>query len=215
MRTDGAGALRIGDAGREVTLCGWVHRRRDYVVGALQRLGLPAPVAPDGAFYAYADCSRHSANSWDFCFDLMQRAQVAQAQPGFLDGLLQGMPGGMPALWGPAEQTQAVQAAQDWLMQNPGVVTPYDKTFGALLASPLMLSSSLADMAFGGGEAPASPGPSMPPGIVDQQFADRYGPALQRAQEPTEIGLGPAPGALPGMPRMDEKSFPKSWPRTV
>jgi aspartate/methionine/tyrosine aminotransferase len=34
-------------------------------------------VAPDGAFYAYADCSRHSASSWDFCFDLMRRAQVA------------------------------------------------------------------------------------------------------------------------------------------
>ena len=30
LRTDGAGALRIGDAGREVTLCGWVHRRRDH-----------------------------------------------------------------------------------------------------------------------------------------------------------------------------------------
>jgi aspartyl-tRNA synthetase len=30
LRTDGAGALRIGDAGREVSLCGWVHRRRDH-----------------------------------------------------------------------------------------------------------------------------------------------------------------------------------------
>ena len=30
LRTDGAGALRIGDAGREVILCGWVHRRRDH-----------------------------------------------------------------------------------------------------------------------------------------------------------------------------------------
>jgi aspartate/methionine/tyrosine aminotransferase len=54
-----------------------LHRRRDYVVGALQQLGLPTPVAPDGAFYAYVDCSRHSANSWDFCFDLMRRVQVA------------------------------------------------------------------------------------------------------------------------------------------
>jgi aspartate/methionine/tyrosine aminotransferase len=52
-------------------------RRRDYVVDALQRLGMPTPVAPDGAFYAYADCSRHSTSSWDFCFDLMRRAQVA------------------------------------------------------------------------------------------------------------------------------------------
>jgi aspartate/methionine/tyrosine aminotransferase len=54
-----------------------LRRRRDYVVDALQRLALPAPVTPDGAFYAYADCSAHSASSWDFCFDLMRRAQVA------------------------------------------------------------------------------------------------------------------------------------------
>jgi len=53
------------------------RRRRDYVVDALQRLRMPTPVAPDGAFYAYADCSQHSASSWDFCFDLMRRAQVA------------------------------------------------------------------------------------------------------------------------------------------
>jgi len=53
------------------------RQRRDYVVEALRRLDMPAPVAPDGAFYAYADCSRHSASSWDFCFDLMRRAQVA------------------------------------------------------------------------------------------------------------------------------------------
>jgi len=30
LRTDAAGTLRIGDAGREVALCGWVHRRRDH-----------------------------------------------------------------------------------------------------------------------------------------------------------------------------------------
>jgi aspartate/methionine/tyrosine aminotransferase len=53
------------------------RRRRDFVVDALQRLDMAAPVAPDGAFYAYADCSRHSPSSWDFCFDLMRRAQVA------------------------------------------------------------------------------------------------------------------------------------------
>ena len=51
--------------------------RRDLVVPALNRLGLSVPVMPDGAFYAYADCSAHSADSWDFCFDLMHRAHVA------------------------------------------------------------------------------------------------------------------------------------------
>jgi aspartate/methionine/tyrosine aminotransferase len=51
--------------------------RRDLVVPALNALGLTVPVMPDGAFYAWADCSRFSASSWDFCFDMMQRAQVA------------------------------------------------------------------------------------------------------------------------------------------
>ena len=51
--------------------------RRDRVVPALNRLGLAVPVEPDGAFYAYADCSAHSANSWDFAFELMNRAHVA------------------------------------------------------------------------------------------------------------------------------------------
>ena len=30
LRSDAAGALRIGDAGRHVALCGWIHRRRDH-----------------------------------------------------------------------------------------------------------------------------------------------------------------------------------------
>jgi len=53
------------------------RRRRDFVVPALDALGLTVPVAPDGAFYAWADCSAHSASSWDFCFDMMRRAHVA------------------------------------------------------------------------------------------------------------------------------------------
>jgi aspartate/methionine/tyrosine aminotransferase len=51
--------------------------RRDFIVPALARAGLPVPVLPDGAFYAYADASTHAASSWDLCFDLMRRAQVA------------------------------------------------------------------------------------------------------------------------------------------
>jgi aspartate/methionine/tyrosine aminotransferase len=51
--------------------------RRDFLVPALNAMGLPVPVMPDGAFYAWADCSAHSASSWDFAFDVMQRAQVA------------------------------------------------------------------------------------------------------------------------------------------
>jgi aspartate/methionine/tyrosine aminotransferase len=51
--------------------------RRDLVVPALDSLGLRVPVAPDGAFYAYADCSAHAASSWDFCDAIMRRAHVA------------------------------------------------------------------------------------------------------------------------------------------
>ena len=51
--------------------------RRDFIVPALGRLGLPVPVLPDGAFYAWFDCSARSPSSWDFCFDLMRRAHVA------------------------------------------------------------------------------------------------------------------------------------------
>ena len=53
--------------------------RRDFLVPALNELGLTVPVAPDGAFYAWADCSAHSPSSWDFSFDMMRRAHVAIA----------------------------------------------------------------------------------------------------------------------------------------
>ena len=56
--------------------------RRDYFIPELQRLGLSVPVMPDGAFYAWADCSaaceRLGVNgSWDFAFELMRRSHIA------------------------------------------------------------------------------------------------------------------------------------------
>ena len=56
--------------------------RRDYFVPALNRLGLQVPVMPDGAFYAWADCSAACArlgikDSWDFAFEVLHRAHVA------------------------------------------------------------------------------------------------------------------------------------------
>ena len=56
--------------------------RRDYFVPALNALGLTVPVMPDGAFYAWADCSAACArlgikDSWDFSFGVMERAHVA------------------------------------------------------------------------------------------------------------------------------------------
>lgn len=56
--------------------------RRDYFIPELNRLGLNVPVVPDGAFYAYADCTQAAARlgvsgSWDFAFELMRRAHLA------------------------------------------------------------------------------------------------------------------------------------------
>jgi len=56
--------------------------RRDFFVPALNRLGLQVPVMPDGAFYAWADCSAACArlgiqDSWDFAFELLHKAHVA------------------------------------------------------------------------------------------------------------------------------------------
>jgi aspartate/methionine/tyrosine aminotransferase len=56
--------------------------RRDYFIPELNRLGLSVPVMPDGAFYAYADCTEAAARlgvrgSWDFAFELMKRAHLA------------------------------------------------------------------------------------------------------------------------------------------
>ena len=56
--------------------------RRDYFLPALQSLGFKVPVMPDGAFYAWADCSQACQklgmkDSWDFSFEIMHRAHVA------------------------------------------------------------------------------------------------------------------------------------------
>ena len=56
--------------------------RRDYFIPQLNALGLTVPVMPDGAFYAWANCSELCQklgikDSWDFAFEVMNRAHVA------------------------------------------------------------------------------------------------------------------------------------------
>ena len=56
--------------------------RRDFVIPALNAMGLNVPVAPDGAFYAWADCSAACQklglkDSWDFAYAAMREAHVA------------------------------------------------------------------------------------------------------------------------------------------
>jgi len=56
--------------------------RRDWFIPQLNALGLDVPVMPDGAFYAWADCSNFAerlgiSGSWDFAFEAMKQAHVA------------------------------------------------------------------------------------------------------------------------------------------
>ncbi len=56
--------------------------RRDYFIPALNDLGLHVPVVPDGAFYAWADCSAACQklglkSSWEFAFAALEHAHVA------------------------------------------------------------------------------------------------------------------------------------------
>jgi aspartate/methionine/tyrosine aminotransferase len=54
-----------------------LHERRDFIVQGLRDLGLAVPVVPDGAFYAWIDVSSVGKNSWDYAFELMEKAQIA------------------------------------------------------------------------------------------------------------------------------------------
>ena len=56
--------------------------RRDYFIPALNALGFNVPVMPDGACYAWADCSAACeklgiSGSWNLAFELMNKAHVA------------------------------------------------------------------------------------------------------------------------------------------
>lgn len=52
-------------------------RRRDFIVPALRSIGLPLPVTPDGAFYAWVDCSAHTDDSARFADELLERTWVS------------------------------------------------------------------------------------------------------------------------------------------
>jgi aspartate/methionine/tyrosine aminotransferase len=58
------------------------RHRRDVFIPQLNAMGLTVPVMPDGAFYAWADCTRACerlgvASSWELSFELMRQAHVA------------------------------------------------------------------------------------------------------------------------------------------
>ncbi|MFI7499216.1 pyridoxal phosphate-dependent aminotransferase [Streptomyces sp. NPDC049687] len=51
--------------------------RRALVLDGLERIGLPVPVPPDGAFYVYFDVSGTGLTSWEFCERALREAHVA------------------------------------------------------------------------------------------------------------------------------------------
>lgn len=52
-------------------------RRRDFLVPALRELGFGIPKTPDGALYVYADISRFSSDSQQFCIDMLEQHGLA------------------------------------------------------------------------------------------------------------------------------------------
>ncbi len=53
------------------------RQRRDYLVPALRELGFSIPNMPAGAFYIYAGIEKLAADSEAFCWDMLERAEVA------------------------------------------------------------------------------------------------------------------------------------------
>lgn len=51
--------------------------RRGIVLEGLERIGLPVPVLPDGAFYAYFDVSGTGLDAWTFCERALEETHVA------------------------------------------------------------------------------------------------------------------------------------------
>ncbi len=53
------------------------RERRDFIVPALESIGLQVPAHPDGAFYVYVDCSGTGLTSTELCNRLLEEAYVS------------------------------------------------------------------------------------------------------------------------------------------
>ena len=52
-------------------------QRRDFLLPKLKELGFKIEVAPQGAFYIYANCEKFTNDSYKFCYDLLENIGVA------------------------------------------------------------------------------------------------------------------------------------------
>lgn len=53
--------------------------RRDYLLPALESLGLVVPYRPDGGFYIFADVSKYADDGYQFCRELLEHTGVSLA----------------------------------------------------------------------------------------------------------------------------------------
>ncbi len=52
-------------------------QRRNYLLPKLKELGFKVEVEPQGAFYIYANCEKFTKDSYQFAYDLLEKAGVA------------------------------------------------------------------------------------------------------------------------------------------
>lgn len=53
------------------------QKRRDYLLPELSKLGFTIKSQPQGAFYIYAGCEKFTSDSYQFAYDILERAGVA------------------------------------------------------------------------------------------------------------------------------------------
>jgi aspartate/methionine/tyrosine aminotransferase len=71
----GIAALKEGDAD-VVRMKNIYNTRRKYIIQKLRELGFGITVEPTGAFYVLANAKRYTENSFDFAFDILEKAKV-------------------------------------------------------------------------------------------------------------------------------------------
>ena len=90
--------------------------RREYLLAALPALGFVIPVAPDGGLYVYADASRFTNNSLEFCMRALRETGVALT-PGVDFGEYQAQTHIRFAFTADlARLKQAIERLSDWLV---------------------------------------------------------------------------------------------------
>ncbi len=71
----GIAALREADAD-VARMKNLYNDRRKFIIQRLRELGFGITVEPTGAFYVLANAKRYTQNSFDFAFDILQKAKV-------------------------------------------------------------------------------------------------------------------------------------------